>query len=71
MLTNAYLEYQLTPELSIRSTLGLGLDFVKQNEYLPTILPERILQGLLGDADVRTRNSRDVLNENTINFVKE
>ncbi len=71
VLTNAYLEYQLTPELSIRSTLGLGLDFVKQNEYLPTILPERILQGLLGDADVRTRNSRDVLNENTINFVKE
>ena len=71
LLTNAYLEYQLTPELSIRSTLGLGLDFVKQNEYLPTILPERILQGLLGDADVRTRNSRDVLNENTINFVKE
>ena len=71
VLTNAYLEYQLTPELSIRSTLGLGLDFVKQNQYLPTILPERILQGLLGDADVRTRNSRDVLNENTINFVKE
>ena len=50
VLTNAYLEYQLTPELSIRSTLGLGLDFVKQNEYLPTILPERILQGLQGDA---------------------
>ena len=71
ILTNAYMEYQITPELSVRSTLGLGLDFVKQNQYLPTILPERILQGLLGEADVRTRNSRDILNENTLNFVKE
>lgn len=71
MLTNAYIEYQLTPELSIRSSAGLGLDFIKQNQYLPTILPERILQGLFGDADVRSRNSRDILNENTLNYVKE
>lgn len=70
LLTNSYLEYDITPELSIRSTIGLGLDFRKRNQYYPTILPDRVAQGRLGEAKIFSRNSKDVLNENTINYSK-
>jgi TonB-linked SusC/RagA family outer membrane protein len=71
LLTNSYLEYDITPELSIKSSIGLGLDFRKQNQYFPTILPDRAAQGRLGEASIFSRNSRDILNENTINYSKK
>ena len=71
LLTNAFLEYDIIPGLTFRSTIGLGLDFSKRNQYLSTILPDRVAKGQDGEAQIISRNSRDILNENTITYVKD
>ena len=71
LLTNAFLEYDIIPGLTFRSTIGLGLDFSKRNQYFSTILPDRVAKGQDGEANIISRNSRDILNENTITYVKE
>ena len=71
LLTNAFLEYDIIPGLTLISTIGLGLDFSKRNQYFSTILPDRVAKGQDGEANIISRNSRDILNENTITYVKE
>jgi len=71
LLTNAYLEYDVIPGLTFRSTIGLALDFSKRNQYLSTILPNRVATGQDGEAAIISRNSRDILNENTVTYDKD
>ena len=71
LLTNAFLEFDIIPGLTFRSTIGLGLDFSKRNQYLSTILPDRVATGQDGEAQIISRSSRDILNENTVTYVKE
>ena len=71
LLSNAFLEYDVIPGLTFRTTIGLGLDFSKRNQYLSTILPDRVVKGQDGEAAIISRNSRDILNENTVTYNKD
>ncbi len=68
IITNAYVEYKLTKNLSFKSTFGAQLNYVKQNNYLPGILPERSNAGSGGYGRINTNFTKSLLNENTINY---
>ncbi|WP_209404371.1 TonB-dependent receptor [Pseudozobellia sp. WGM2] len=65
LITNAYVEYELAKNLSFKSTFGAQLNYVKENNYLPGILPERVNGGF---GRVNTNFSKSLLNENTLNY---
>ncbi|MCK0146234.1 TonB-dependent receptor [Arenibacter sp. F26102] len=65
IITNAYAEYELAKNLSFKSTFGAQLNYVKQNNYLPGILPERVNGGF---GRINTNFSKSLLNENTLNY---
>ncbi|PXX31801.1 TonB-dependent receptor [Arenibacter sp. ARW7G5Y1] len=65
IITNAYAEYELAKNLSFKSTFGAQLNYVKQNNYLPGILPERVNGGF---GRINTNFSKSILNENTLNY---
>jgi len=49
----------------LKSTFGAQLNYVKQNNYLPGILPERVNGGF---GRINTNFSKSILNENTLNY---
>ncbi|WP_276166003.1 SusC/RagA family TonB-linked outer membrane protein [Zobellia alginiliquefaciens] len=65
IITNAYVEYELAKNLSFKSTFGAQLNYTKQNNYLPGILPERVNGGY---GRINTNFSKSILNENTLNY---
>ncbi|TNJ46006.1 TonB-dependent receptor [Tamlana fucoidanivorans] len=72
IISNAYFEYKLLEGLKIKTNIGATLNFYKNNEYLPSLLPERILNNNVGGyGRVRTSQSKDLLSETTINYSKE
>lgn len=71
LITSAYAEYDPIPGLTLRTSVGINLDFVKENQYLPSILPIRREQGIGGRAQLNSRNKKSVLNENTLTYSKE
>ena len=56
--------------LTIKSTFGADLNFAKQNIYNPGELPVRKEQNRGGYGSVSTAESVNILNENTINYIK-
>ena len=71
MTANAYVEYDPIPGLTLRSTIGANINYIKENQYLPTYLPPRLQQGSGGLAVVNSRDARSILNENTATYSTE
>ncbi len=71
VIANAYVEVDLIPELTLRSSVGSNLNFNKSNDYIANIDPVRAFQGVGGKADVGFSRTTGFLNENTLTFTKE
>ena len=71
LVTNAYVEYDPIPGLTFRSTLGVNMNFVKQNDYLGNIIPARRISGNGGLAIIGNELYKSVLNENTLTYETE
>ena len=71
LVTNAYVEYDPVPGLTFRSTLGVNMNFVKQNDYLGNIIPARRISGNGGLAIISNELYKSVLNENTLTYETE
>jgi TonB-linked SusC/RagA family outer membrane protein len=71
VIANAYVEADLLPDLTIRSSVGSNLNFNKANDYIGTIDPVRAQQGIGGKADVAFSRSTGFLNENTLTYSKD
>lgn len=67
---NAYVEFKPIKELTIKSTFGTELGFVRGNQYLPGILPELKDANLGGSGTVNQNQARSWLNENTVTYKK-
>nr|WP_299074477.1 TonB-dependent receptor [uncultured Allomuricauda sp.] len=65
LITNAYIDYEIAKNLRFKSTFGAQLNYVKQNNYLPGILPERLNGGF---GRINTNFTKSILNENTLNY---
>ncbi|CAZ97649.1 SusC/RagA family TonB-linked outer membrane protein [Zobellia galactanivorans] len=65
IITNAYVEYEVAKNLSFKSTFGAQLNYKKENNYLPGILPERVNGGF---GRINTNFTKSILNENTLNY---
>lgn len=68
--SNLYVEYEVLKGLTFKSTFGADLNFFKNSIYLPRVLPERLAGNNGGEATISQSQSRNLLNENTINFQK-
>ena len=72
IIANTFFEYELFKDFKIKTSIGANLNFYKNNQYLPGALPERILNNNIGGfAQVRTNQSKDILNENTFTYKKD
>lgn len=70
-LGNYYLSGNFKNGLSFKSTFGFDMNYSKRNQYTPAELPRRLDQDLGGYAKVSTSLSTGILNENTINYIKD
>lgn len=70
IISNAYVEYDVIPEITLRSTVGTNLNFNKRNRYVPTTDPKRKAQGTGGDAYLTSSRAKSFLNENTLTYSK-
>ncbi|WP_175550001.1 TonB-dependent receptor [Mariniphaga anaerophila] len=68
---NFFIEYELFHGLTLRSTIGPELNFYKTNVYNPSTLPDNSYTNAGGDGSVSQSNRFDILNENTVTYVKE
>ena len=71
VIANAYVEADLLPDLTIRSSVGSNLNFNKANDYIGAIDPVRAQSGIGGKADVAFGRSTGFLNENTLTYTKD
>ncbi|MCM4155795.1 TonB-dependent receptor [Gramella sp. AN32] len=72
IIANSFFEYELFTDFKLKSTLGITQNFYKSNQYLPGLLPERLLNNNRGGfADIDTNQSKDILNENTFTYKKD
>ena len=71
VLANAYAEYDLMPDLTLRSSVGTNLTFNKGNRYISTADPIIASQGTGGKADVSFAKTTGFLNENTLTYSKD
>jgi len=67
---NTYIEFKPTSSITLKSTFGTELSYVRRNQYLPGALPERLESNLGGSASIRQNQFRSLLNENTITYKK-
>ncbi|MEP4948142.1 MAG: SusC/RagA family TonB-linked outer membrane protein [Flavobacteriaceae bacterium] len=65
LISNAYLEYELFKNFKLKSTFGAELTYIKENNYLPGILPEIVTGGF---GRINTNHARSFLNENTFTY---
>jgi TonB-dependent starch-binding outer membrane protein SusC len=70
-LGNYYLAANLKNGLTLKSTLGVDLNYSKTNNYEPGELPIRKSQDIGGYARVSTSTPTEILNENTIAYIKD
>lgn len=66
--SNAYIEYDLIPGLTLKSSLGINMGWNKNNYYLPTYIPPRSVANSGGIARVRHNQNRNYLFENTATY---
>ncbi|MCY1722085.1 TonB-dependent receptor [Prolixibacteraceae bacterium Z1-6] len=71
LVTNAYIEFKPIKDLVFRSSVGVELNYYKNNIYSPGALPERQAQGVGGYADINNNQSQSILNENTFTYSKD
>ena len=71
LVSNAYVEFDPIPGLTLRSTVGVNMNFLKMNDYLGNIIPARVLAGTGGRADIANELYKSILNENTLTYETE
>jgi len=71
ILANAYIEFDIAKDFTLRSSVGSNLTFNKRNQYVGNLNPGTIAGGTGGDADVRFGRTTGFLNENTITYSKD
>jgi TonB-dependent SusC/RagA subfamily outer membrane receptor len=71
ILANAYIEFDIAKDFTLRSSVGSNLTFNKRNRYVGNLNPGTITGGTGGDADVSFGRTTGFLNENTITYSKE
>ena len=71
ILANAYVEFDIAKDFTLRSSVGSNLTFNKRNRYVGNLAPGTINSGTGGDADVSFGRTTGFLNENTITYSKE
>ncbi|MCG8310123.1 MAG: TonB-dependent receptor [Cytophagales bacterium] len=70
-LGNWYAKASFKNGLTIKSTIGADINNSKQNIYTPGSLPRRMDQELGGYAKISTSSGINLLNENTVSYVKD
>lgn len=68
IISNFYIEYELFENFKLKSTFGAELSYEKRNRYQPGILPEKIIAGTGGWAQIDTNFKQSLLNENTFTY---
>ena len=71
IIASSYIEYDPIPQITLRSSLGSTLNFVKMNEYQPNNEPLRYVQNQGGLGSVDMDRASSVLFENTITYSEE
>ena len=71
VLANAFVEFDIASDFTLRSSAGTNLIFNKGNRYVGNLDPQTINSGTGGDADVTFGKTTGFLNENTITYTKD
>ena len=71
ILANAYVEFDIAKDFTLRSSVGSNLTFNKRNQYRGNADPVIVNRGTGGEADVSFGRTTGFLNENTITYSKE
>ena len=71
LLGNFYLELQPIEGLTLRSTIGPQLNWVKNNRFFSGQLPERAASRVGGEARLQNQLNVEILQENTITYDKK
>lgn len=71
VLANAFVEFDIASDFTLRSSVGTNLIFNKGNRYVGNLDPQTINSGTGGDADVTFGKTTGFLNENTITYTKD
>ena len=68
LLANAYAEYDLIPNLTLRSSVGTNLTANRGNFYKSNLEPRIAAQGTGGEARINFSRTTGFLNENTLTY---
>ncbi len=68
IFSNSYLQFNILEKLKWKTTLGVSLRGIRQNQYTSSQLPIRLTNGLLGEGSVNTASTLSLLTENTLNY---
>lgn len=68
---NVGVSWMFLKGLTLKSTFGTELDFLKNNSYSPGSLPTNFNSGSGGSANVNTTNTTTIQNENTLTYDKQ
>lgn len=68
LMGSAFIEYQPMENLLIRSSFSPEINEFKRNRFNPGQLPENLAVAAGGDAQINSRSSIGILNENTVNY---
>ena len=71
ILANAYVEFDIAEDFTLRSSVGSNLTFNKRNQFIGNLNPATVAGGSGGDADVSFGRTTGFLNETTITYSKE
>ena len=71
LLANAYAEYDLIPNLTLRSSVGTNLTTNRGNYYKSNLEPRIAAQGTGGEAEIYFSRTTGFLNENTITYTND
>ena len=71
ILANAYVEFDINSDFTLRSSVGSNRTFNKHNRYIGNLDPQTVNGGTGGDADVSFGKTTGFLNENTITYDKD
>ncbi len=71
LLANAYAEYDLVPNLTLRSSVGSNLTTNRGNYYKSNLEPRIAAQGTGGEAEIGFSRTTGFLNENTLTYTND
>src|SRR6201991_1116884 len=70
-LGNFYIQYELLPGLKLKSTLGVNFINSRNNWYVPSDMPTKILNNqMTGSTSSYQSNTSSLINENTVTYTK-